>query len=62
MLKAGCTGAKLQTDQLDPNAETSNDGAIFWERGRYVFYKEGNAVMESGKYVGRSIECRPELY
>ena len=51
MLKAGCTGAKLATDQMDPNAETAKDGALFWERGHYVFYKEKNVVMEYGKYV-----------
>ena len=46
-----CKDAKLTTDELDPTADSVTEGGTFWERGNYVFYKEGGAVMDTGTYV-----------
>ena len=51
VVDGGLKDAKLTTDELDPTADSVTDGGTFWERGSYVFYKEGGAVMDTGTYV-----------
>ena len=44
LIAAGCTGGCLTTAEVGPEGDDT-----VWERGNYVFYKDGDAVMDSGK-------------
>ncbi|XP_072024493.1 uncharacterized protein [Amphiura filiformis] len=58
LIASGCTGAKLTTDEIDPKAETAPEGTIFWERGHYIFYKEGVRLWKRGS----SLSCGESYY
>ncbi|XP_072051638.1 uncharacterized protein [Amphiura filiformis] len=45
LIAAGCTGGSLTTEEVGPEGET------IWERGNYIFYRNGDAIMDSGKYL-----------
>ena len=43
-IAGGCTGGTLKAEEIGPG-----EGTTVWERGKYVFFKEGDAVLDSGK-------------
>ena len=46
-IAGGCTGGKLVAEEVGPGK--AEEGETVWERGNYTFYKEGDAIMDSGK-------------
>ena len=44
MMEGFIAGGTLREEEIGPG-----EGTTVWERGKYVFFKEGNVVLDSGK-------------